>query len=218
MITRREVNTALFSGVVLATAPGLSQAQAPVNLPPPQTDGGLPLMQAFKQRRSSREFSERPLPAQVLSNLLWAAWGINRPQSGLRTAPSSHTTLDIDLYLAMADGVWIYDPKAHRIIQHMPEDVRTETTMGQPFVAVAPLNLVYVSDTSRMESISAADRALNGIAHSAVIAQNVYLFCASEGLGTVVRASVPAEKLAQRLKLAATQKIYLAQTVGYPKS
>ncbi len=126
--------------------------------------------------------------------------------------------MDIDLYLAMADGVWIYDPKVHRIVQHMPDDVRAETTMGQPFVAVAPLNLVYVSDTARMESISAADRALNGIADSAVIAQNVYLFCASEGLDTVVRASVPGETLAQRLKLAPTQKIYLAQTVGYPKS
>lgn len=218
MITRRDVNTALLSGIAIAAAPGIVQAEGPVDLPPPQTEGGLPLMQALKKRKSTREFSERPLPPEVLTNLLWAAWGINRPEGGLRTAPSSHTALDVSVYLAMANGVWLYDAKAHRLVPHMPDDLRAETTTGQPFVAMAPLNMIYVSDAARFARMSDADRILNGVADSAVIAQNVYLFCASEGLATVVRASVPAEKLAQRMRLGATEKIYLAQTVGYPKA
>jgi len=218
MITRREANVALLSVIVAGSMPGIAAADAPaVELPPPQTEGGKPLMQALKARHSTREYADRPLPPQVLSNLLWAAWGINRPQSGLRTAPSSHTSMDIDVYLAMANGVWIYDPKTHRISRLMQDDVRGETTTGQDFVKTAPLNLIYVSDAARMGKASEADRLLNGIADSAVIGQNVYLFCASEGLATVLRASVPGEQLAKRLKLKPTQAIYFAQSVGYPK-
>jgi nitroreductase len=219
MITRREANVGLLSTLVAASVPGLAFAQAPVlELPPPQTEGGKPLMAVLKARHSTREFAATPLPPQLLSNLLWAAWGINRPGSGLRTAPSSHTAMDIDLYLAMANGVWIYDPKAHRVLPHMADDLRGETTTGQDFVKTAPLNIIYVSDAARMGKPSEADRALNGIADSAVIGQNVYLFCASEGLATVLRASVPGERLAKRLNLAPTQAIYFAQSVGYPKA
>jgi nitroreductase len=219
MITRREANVSLLSTMMVAAVPGLAMAESQViELPPPQTEGGKPLMEALKARHSSREFADRPLAPQVLSNLLWAAWGINRPENGLRTAPSSHTALDIDLYLAMADGVWIYDPKTHRLSQHMQDDVRGETTTGQDYVKTAPLNIIYVSDAARMGKPSDAGRTLNGIADSAVIGQNVYLFCASEGLATVLRASVPGERLAKRLNLTPTQAIYLAQSVGYPKT
>lgn len=219
MITRRDANIALLSTVVAAAMPDLALAQAPVmELPPPQTEGGKPLMEVLKTRHSTREFSRRPLQPQVLSDLLWAAWGINRPGNGLRTAPSSHGALDIDLYLALANGVWIYDPKAHRLARHMPDDVRADTTTGQDFVKTAPLNIIYVSDAARMGKPSDADRILNGIADSAVIGQNVYLFCASEGLATVLRSSVPGERLAKRLKLTPTQAIYFAQSVGYPRT
>ncbi len=126
--------------------------------------------------------------------------------------------MDIDLYLAMANGVWRYEPKPHRIVQHMTDDIRGETTLGQDFVKTAPLNIIYVSDATRMGKASEADRAFNGIADSAVIGQNVYLFCASEGLATVLRASVPGERLAKRLNLTPTQAIYFAQSVGYPKA
>ena len=218
MITRRQANSALLSTMVAASVPELAAAAPQARkLPPPQTDGGKPLMQALKARHSSREFADRALPAQVLSNLLWAAWGINRPESGLRTAPSARTAMDVDLYLAMANGVWIYDPKAHRLLPHMPDDLRAETTLGQDFVKTAPLDIVYVSDAARMGKPSPTERALTGVADSAVIAQNVYLFCASEGLATVLRGSVPAERLAKRLGLAATQAIYFAQSVGYPR-
>jgi nitroreductase len=217
MITRREANIALLSTAVAAAMPSVAIAAIePPVLPPPQMEGGMRLMDVLKARHSTRDFADRPIPPQVLSNLLWAAWGVNRA-NGLRTAPSSHSVMDIDLYLAMADGVWIFDPKAHRLLPHMPDDVRGETTTGQDFVKTAPLNLIYVSDAARMGKPSDADRILNGIADSAVIGQNVYLFCASEGLATVLRASVPGERLAKRLNLAPTQAIYFAQSVGYPK-
>lgn len=219
MFTRREANIGILSTVMTAALPRvvLAQPQA-MDLPPPQTEGGKPLMEALKLRRSTREFADRPLAPQLLSNLLWAAWGINRPESGLRTAPSSGGKMDIDLYLAMASGVWIYDPKAHRLLQHMPDDLRAETTTGQDYVKTAPLNIVYVSDAARMGKPSDAQRSFTGIADSAVIGQNVYLFCASEGLATVIRASVPGQRLAARLNLTPTQAIYLAQSVGYPKN
>lgn len=219
MLTRRETNVALLSTIVAASMPALARAEAAVMaLPPPQTEGGMPLMAALKARRSTRDFADGPLPAQILSNFLWAAWGINRPGNGLRTAPSSRSAMDIDLYLAMANGVWIYDPKAHKLAQHSPDDVRGETGTGQAFVKTAPLNIIYVSDAARLGKASAAERLLAGVADSAVIGQNVYLFCASEGLATVLRSSVPGEKLAKRLNLAPTQAIYLAQSVGYPKT
>lgn len=217
MVTRREANVTLLSAIVAASMPGVAEADAAtVDLPPPQMEGGKPLMEALKARRSTRSFDDRPLPSHVLSNLLWAAWGINRPASGLRTAPSSHEYMDIDIYLAMANGVWIYDPGTHRISRHMEDDIRGETTVGQEYVKTAPLNLIYVSDAGRMGNASEANRLLSGIADSAVIGQNVYLFCASEGLATVLRASVPGKQLSKRLGLKPTQAIYLAQSVGYP--
>ena len=219
MITRREANLAILSTVVAAAMPASATAQSQaMALPPPRTDGGKPLMGVLKARHSSREFADRPLPPELLSNLLWAAWGINRPETGLRTAPSARGAMDIDLYLAMANGVWIYDPKTHRLLQHLQGDVRGDTTTGQDFVKTAPLNIIYVSDATRMGKLSDADRMLYGVADSAVIGQNVYLFCASEGLATVLRASVPGERLAKRLNLMPTQAIYLAQSVGYPKT
>ena len=219
MISRREANAGLVSAILAASLPRFAAAQATtVVLPSPKTTGGKPLMEALLARHSTREFADRKLEPQVLSNLLWAAWGINRPQSGLRNAPSSGDSMDIDVYLAMADGVWIYDPKAHAIAQLIPDDVRGDTTTGQAYVKTAPLNLVYVSDAARMRNPSPEARALNGIADSAVIGQNVYLFCASEGLACVLRASLPGAQLAQRLLLKPTQAIYLAQSVGYPKT
>lgn len=173
-------------------------------------------MEALRARRSTREYAPRPLPPQILADLLWAAWGINRPENGLRTAPSAHEAYDVDLYLAMANGVWTYDPKTNRLMQSLPNDIRAETTTGQAYVATAPLNLVYVSDAARLGHLSDDERLLDGVADCAVIAQNVYLYCASEGLATVLRSSVPGATLARRLNLKPSQAIYLAQSVGYP--
>jgi len=195
---------------------GLVTAQElkPVALPTPQTSGGMPLMQALKQRQSVRDFGPEQLSRQMLSNLLWAAWGINR-EDGRRTAPSASNKQEIDVYVIMADGASVYDAKANTLKPVTRADVR-KFAGTQPFVAEAPLNLVYVSDTAKLGGDDAAKFAIAN-ANSGFIAQNVYLFCASEGLGSVVRASVNRADLAKALNLRPEQRITLAQTVGYAK-
>jgi nitroreductase len=217
MISRREASAGLLSAAVMAGAPGLAGAAEPktVALLPPKMSGGMPLMQALKLRHSTREFAKRPLPAQVLSDLLWAVFGINRPTSGDRTAPYWRHIMVIDIYAAMADGVWFYDPKAHALRQHAPADLRA-LTGTQDFVGGAPLNLIYVAHGERMRDVSPADRRLFASVDTGFIGQNVYLFCASEGLVSVFRGAVPYEKLEKAMRLGEEQFVTFAQTVGYP--
>jgi nitroreductase len=195
-------------------AQGAAQDLAPVALPAPQTDGGKPLMQALKLRASSRAFAPDPLPPQTLSNLLWAAWGINRPQEGKRTAPSARNWQEIDLVVVNATGAYLYDAAGHALKPLVAGDLRA-LAGTQDFVKEAPADLVYVADTSRMQG--GPDVQPMAYADAAFIAQNVYLFCASEGLATVVRASFDRPALAKALKLRESQLVVLAQTVGFPK-
>lgn len=190
-------------------------AQQPLELPKPQTDGGRPLMQVLKDRKTTREFSGESLPPQVLSNLLWAAFGINRPD-GRRTAPSAHNWQEVDIYVATAGGTYLYEPKSHSLKPVLGEDIR-KNTGSQAFVADAPLNLVYVADYAKMGDASEADKVSSSAADTGFIAQNVYLYCASEGLATVVRGTVDKAALLKLLKLRPEQHVTLAQTVGYPK-
>lgn len=218
MITRRQASAGLLSsGAFAATQNVLAQEADAVELPSPRTDGGKPLIQALRLRRSIREYSDKPLPAQVLSDLLWAAFGINRPASGDRTAPYWRHVMVIDIYAAMADGVWLYEPKRHALIPHLANDIRVQTGM-QDFVGTAPLNLIYVAHGERMQDISAEDRRLYASVDTGFIGQNVYLFCASEGLATVFRGAVDYQMLAKTMKLGAGQFVTFAQTVGYPKT
>jgi nitroreductase len=184
----------------------------PIVLPAPQTGGGMPLMQALQQRASQREFAPDPLSPQVLSNLLWAAWGINRPDSGRRTAPSAMNRQEMDVYVAVVAGVYVYDAKNQRLAPVVSGDLRALTGM-QSYVATAPVNLIYVS---RAVGGTAEEQALNGGTQAGLISQNVSLFCASEGLATVVRGSINREALARAMQLPAGQKIIVAQTIGYP--
>ncbi|MGE5027514.1 MAG: SagB/ThcOx family dehydrogenase [Betaproteobacteria bacterium] len=186
-----------------------------IKLPPPQTEGGMPLTQALKTRHSSREFSPRALPMQVLSDLLWAADGINRPESGKRTAPSARDMREISVYLFTADGAYLFDPDAHALRRVSARDLRM-LTGTQDFVGAAPLNLVYVADLGRMDT-SEENKSFYSAADTGFIAQNVYLFCASAGLATVVRGSVDRAALATALGLPPQRQVILAQTVGYPK-
>lgn len=186
-----------------------------IALPAPTKQGGLSLMDALKARRSSREFSDETLPPQLLSDLLWAAFGINRPQSGGRTAPSAHDWEEIDLYVATPKGTFVYRPKPHALVEVSSEDLRAATGI-QPFVAHAPLNLVYIADLSRMTQASEEEKRWYSGPDAGFIAQNVYLFCASAGLATVVRGMVERTALARTLRLKPDQVIILAQTVGYP--
>ncbi|HYM33068.1 MAG TPA: nitroreductase family protein [Candidatus Cybelea sp.] len=216
-MTRRKANAGILASAALAAAAPVAVAEtlAPRALPPPRSEGGKPLVAALKLRRSIREYSDRALPSQVLSDLLWAAFGINRP-SGDRTAPYWRHVMVMDIYLAMADGVWLYEPKAHTLLPHLPRDIRAATGL-QDFVATAPLNLVYVAHGERMTDVAAEDRRLYASVDAGFIGQNVYLYCASEGLATVFRGAVDYPKLTKALQLPEQQFVTFAQTVGYPR-
>ncbi|SEI94747.1 SagB/ThcOx family dehydrogenase [Frateuria terrea] len=180
----------------------------------PHKAGGMPLMMALSRRHSTRLYTDRPLSPQLLSDLLWAACGINRPATGGRTAPSARNWHAIDIYLAAADGAWRYEPEAHCLQRVLASDVRASTGM-QEFVGTAALDLVYVANLARMEATDPLERRFYCGADAGAIAQNVYLFCAAEGLATVVRGLVDRRALATALGLGARQRVLLAQTVGF---
>jgi SagB-type dehydrogenase family enzyme len=198
-----------------AVLPAAAQELKPVALPKPETTGGKPLMQALAERQSARQFSTQQLSPQVLSNLLWAAFGVNRPD-GKRTAPSARNMQEIDIYVATAEGVYLYDAKANLLRPVAAGDLRGVTGM-QEFVKTAPLNLIYVADTARMGSGSEADKTFYAGLDTGFISQNVYLFCASEGLATVVRGMIDRPGLVKALNLRPEQRPIVAQTIGYPK-
>jgi hypothetical protein len=185
-----------------------------IDLPPPRITGGRPLMEALMLRHSTREYSSRSLPADVLSTLLWAAFGINRPVTGDRTAPYWRHIMVIDIYAATSEGVWLYEPKAHKLLPHLKGDIRDETG-SQDFVAAAPLNLIYVAHGDKMGDIPAQDRRLYASVDASFVGQNVYLCCSSEGLATVFRGALDASRLGQTLQLPEAQFVTFAQTVGY---
>lgn len=203
---------------VLSAIPSylLTEEIEPVTLLKPQVTTGKPLMQVFNKRRSTREFSKKKLPIQVLSNLLWAANGVNRPDSGKRVAPSAINMQEIDIYVALEEALYRYDAKNHILAPVISKDIRGDTGK-QAFVKHAPVNLIYVADMSRMKQIKIEDREFYAATDTGFISQNVYLFCASEGLATVVRGLIDKTALAEKMELKEFQKIILSQTIGYPK-
>ncbi len=182
-------------------------------LPVPQTSIGKPLMQALMERKSSRMFDSKPLSMQDLSNLLWAGFGINRPEKGGRTAPSAMNRQEIDLYVALPEGMYRYDAKANMLRLVIPADLR-ELTGTQGFAATASCNIVFVVDRERESARGGRSWAE---VDAAFISENIYLYCASEGLATVVRASVDKKALGVAMKLGKEQEIVFAQSVGYQK-
>jgi nitroreductase len=194
--------------------PPFSEAGKVLPLPPPRLEGGPTLMQALQGRHSRRAFRPDEMPVALIADLLWAAFGVNRPQTGGRTAPSAYDFRDIDVYLAAAKGLFRYEAEDHSLIALLADDLRAFTGT-QAYAAAAPLNLVYVSDYRRMAG-SAAEREQWSWAHSGFIAQNVYLYCAASGLACVVRSTIVRGDLAQRMELDPNQHIVLAQTMGYP--
>ncbi len=214
-----KVKLALFAGILLVfmlgrSFPSFAAEPASIQLPAPQKDGGKPLMAALNERTSARTFSGEKLPMQTLSNLLWAAFGINRPD-GRRTAPSAKNWQETDIYVATADGVYLYDAKKNALETIAARDIRAMTGT-QAYVKEAPVVLIYVSDSSKVSEGGNDKQVLLG-ADTGAISENVYLFCASEGLATVVRAAIDRDALAKELKLRPDQKIILDQCVGYPK-
>jgi nitroreductase len=216
-MSRRQAGATLLAAAALAAVPALAlPAQQAIKLPPPRKSGGMPLLQALQQRRSTREFAPRPLASQVLSDLLWAAYGINRP-SGDRTAPYWRHIMVIDVYAATADGVWLYDPRQHALLPYLAQDIRAQTGL-QDFAATAPLDLVYIAHGERIQDVSAEERRLYASVDTGFIGQNVYLFCASEGLATVFRGGIDYPKLDAAMRLDSSAFVTFAQSVGYPKT
>lgn len=204
----------LLVGMMMMGITGFAAGAEVTKLLPPQTAGGMPLMQALHVRHTSREFSSMPLAPQVLSDLLWAAQGVNRPETGKRTAPSARDWREIDVYVTTADGVFLYEPNGHALRKLLGSDVRA-LTGRQDFPAMAPLNLVYVADMRRMADADEQQKVFYSAVDTGFIAQNVYLFCASSGLEVVVRGAVDKEALSVALNLGPDQRVILAQTVGY---
>jgi len=169
--------------------------------------------EALASRQSLREFDPRPLPEQILSNLLWAGGGINRGEHGGRTAPSAMNAQEVLIYAAMAQGLFLYEPARHELRLIVAKDVR-RVTGNQDFVDSAPLDLIYVADHTRMKLVPAAQRQAYAFVTTGAIAQNVYLYCASAGLATVLRAWFDRDALAQAMGLDADHQLLLSQTVG----
>lgn len=188
----------------------------PLELVPAQKQGGIPLLEALARRCTSRAFDTRELTPQQLSNLLWAAFGVNRPD-GKRTAPSSMNKLETEIYVLTKQGVYTYNAKEHRLDGISSEDLR-ELSGKQPFVKDAPVTLVLVADLSKMSNADRAEKLNTAHIDAGFISQNVYLYCASEGLATGVRGWVDREALGKRMKLRPEQQIIAAQCVGYPRA
>lgn len=208
--------TVLFAFTALAGAEDLK----PIKLVAPEMTGGRPLMEVLKDRKSMRNFAKTKLSDQTLSNLLWAAWGINRPEQNLHTAPSASNQQEIDVYVTLEKGLYLYEPKSHELKPVLAKDLRAATGT-QPFVKNVPVNLVYVADHGKMyrnRGVPKETKKFYSAANVGYISQNVYLFCASEGLGTVVRGLVDRESLAKQMKLRSEQEVVLSQSVGYPKN
>lgn len=188
-----------------------------VVLPPPLLSQQLSLRDALARRCSTREFSADPLPLATLATLLWAAHGVNRPDSAGRTAPSAHDWQEIALYPVLAEGAYRYEAHGHRLELVKAEDLRRHCGM-QDFVATAPLNLVLVADFARMrEARDDNEREFLAGADAGCIAQNVGLCCAALGLGAVVRGLIDRRVLAGALALGPKQRIALALSVGRPR-
>ncbi|MCP3967795.1 MAG: SagB/ThcOx family dehydrogenase [Lentisphaerae bacterium] len=186
-----------------------------IKLPSPEKKGGKPLMECLAKRKTFRRFSPKMLPPQVLSNLLWAAWGINRPD-GKRTAPSALNKQDISLYVVMHSGVYVYDAKANKLVQKKSDDLR-QFCGAQEFHKTVPLIFVYVSDLSKFGKGGHAHAKFYAAVDTGLISQNVYLFAASNDLATVVCGWLDRNQLAKKLDLPKNVRVVLSQPVGYPR-
>jgi hypothetical protein len=206
--------------------PGSMELQ-PIVLPKPEKEGGKSVLASLQERKTTRAISSKELPMQVISNLLWAGFGVNRDSAGFgkkgRTAPSASNSQEIDLYVALPAGVYLYDAVNHSLLPVVEGDFRTRSTRrGTP---TAPLNIFYIADLSRYDlGPSQPDR---GIGDSEVqksyyftdtgfIAQNIYLFAASFGLAAWFH-NCDKENTVREFKLKPTQRVLFAQTVGYPE-
>jgi hypothetical protein len=202
--------------LILTTVTCFAQEPKILSLPKPDMQFPASVMEALQTRSSARAFSDKALSYQEIANIVWAGNGINRPETGKRTAPSAHNWQDIMLYVFLPEGVYLYLPKEHALQEILHEYLRQLAGL-QEYVKTAPLNIILVSDQAKMENTSAEDKALLSGANAAFVAENIYLYCAGKKLAVVVRAMIDKATLAKRLNLSGDQKIIMGQTIGFPK-
>jgi len=202
----------VFAALGLAVA--LSAQSADIRLAEPVKTGGLPVVQAIAERKTRRAFSDRELPPETLSTLLWVANGISRPD-GRRTIPTGHNVQDLDVYVLLKSGAYRYDEKTHALVQIAAGDFRG-ISGKQTFSHAAPVNLYFVQDVARAKKTDAMSQMRFGGIHAGAAIQNVYLYCTSEGLSTCAREQNDYDALAKLFKLSPTQRFILGQSVGYP--
>ncbi len=190
-------------------------AQENIKLPAPDKTGGMPLMEALSKRSTTRSFSTKEISQQQLSNVIWAAFGINRPD-GKRTAPSTRNFQGTDIYVFLKSGAYKYEPKEHQLIQVSKKDIRAVGS-SQAFVKDAPVQLILISDLTKCGNGSYEEKINVSNIDAGYISQNIYLYCASEGLATGARGSIDRKIITTELGLKETQSIMIAHCVGYSK-
>lgn len=197
---------------ILGGSVGEIKEETRIELPKPEYGSGLPLMEALKRRATSRSFLPEPLPMQEISNILWAANGVNRPQSGMRTAPSARNAQEIDVYVFLERGVFLYNADKHLLDPIVMKDFRKEVS-SQKFFVEAPMVLVYVANYDKMVKFSDEAKEFYSATDVGFVSQNVYLYCASSNLSTVVCGMFNKE-LIQKVLNIKNGKILLVQPVG----
>lgn len=203
----------VLSAAFLAASVNLCAAEKTIKLPPPDKAGGKPLMQCLTERKSERKFDSKPLPPQILSDLLYAADGISRPD-GRKTVPTARNLQSQEVYVAMADGLYLYHPKTHSLDLVKAGDIREKCGM-QAIHKTAPIVLIYVGDVSKIGK-NAAEKVFYAANHAGYASQNVYLYCTSAGLATVVCGLVNKPELEKAMELPGTKRVQLTQPVAYP--
>ena len=188
-----------------------------IKLPKPNLNRTGTVMKALSERHSTREFASKALNLSDLSDLLWAANGINRSDSGKRTAPSALNKQDVDVYVILPEGSYLYDAKNHQLTLVAEGDYRDAVAGGQDFVKAAPLSLVLVSDVSRFGDAQKTQNQVVGALDVGIVSQNISLFCSAAKLATVPRGSMDATQLKKVLKLKDAQIPMLNHPVGYFK-
>ena len=215
----------VLMSVFICVSAGFSEELQTIKLPDPQKSGGKPLMDCLNERHSWRgDYSTKKLSMQTISNILWAAHGLNRPyrgddkDAGCRTNPSGHNVQEVDVYVALQEGLYLYDELSHILKPVCAGDIRPYIGAAiQKFVADAPVGLVYVADLSKMEHSPDWAKQILPYATTMGMVENVYLYCASEGLSTVVRLGIDKKVAAEKMGLRADQMITLQQPIGYEK-
>lgn len=188
-----------------------------IRLPKPNLNRNSEVMEAFANRHSTREYAAKALTLTDLSDLLWAANGINRPEEGKRTAPSAMNKQDVDVYVVLPEATYLYDAKAHQLNLVAEGDHRGAVAGGQAFVKSAPVSLLLVSDLSRLGDAKNTHTQLMGAVDAGIVSQNISIFCSAAKLATVPRASMDTAKLKSILKLTENQLPLMNHPVGYHK-